>query len=779
MLLFPLNTWSGLRVYTLTILSYTLLSSTVAQQLFPDCTTGPLSDLPLCDSSLSPLERAQSLVSALTLLEKINNTGHEAAGAPRLNLPAYNWWNEALHGVAAKHGVNFSDSDGGQFSYATSFPAPIVLGAAFNDALVRNVAEVISTEARAFSNAARAGLDYWTPNVNPFKDPRWGRGQETPGEDPLHVSRYAREFVGGLQGDDALNPKVVATCKHLSAYDLEGWGGISRFEFDAIVSVVDLLEYYLPPFKTCAVDANVGAFMCSYNAVNGVPGCADRYMLQTVLREHWKWEAPGHWVTGDCGAVERIESYHHYVDNSPAAAAAALNAGVDLDCGTWMPTYLGEAEEQGLISVETLDTALTRLYTSLVQLGYFDSADGQPFREIGWESVATSEAESLARDVATQGTVLLKNIEGTLPLKQNGTLALIGPYINFTTELQSNYAGPARYIPTMIEAASALGYNVLTAQGTEINSTSEDGFEEALAIVSNADSVIFFGGIDNTIEEESLDRTSISWPGNQEQLILSLADTVSNPLTVVQFGGGQVDGSALLENDNIGAIVWAGYPAQSGGEGVFDILTGKVAPAGRLPITQYPASYIDEVPMTDMNLRPGENNPGRTYRWYEDAVLPFGFGLHYTSFNISWSTDDFGTYESGSLVDGATPHLNLVETFSLAVTNTGPVTSDYVALVFVSAPDVGPQPAPIKTLVGYTRASSIEPGETRKVDVDVTVGALVRGREDGSVVLYPGEYQLVVDVGEEYPTSRFEIEGEEQVTEVFPLPGGENEDENA
>ncbi|KAL2825846.1 Exo-1,4-beta-xylosidase bxlB [Aspergillus cavernicola] len=657
----------------------TLILPTLAQSNYPDCTTGPLSQLAVCDVSLDPSTRAKALVAAMTLEEKINNTGHEAAGAPRLGLPAYNWWNEALHGVAAKHGVTFEDE--GEFSYATSFPAPIVLGATFNDELVREVANIISTEARAFSNSDNAGLDYWTPNINPFKDPA-GVG------DRKH--RVKTRFIS--PGDDLENPKVLATCKHLSAYDLEEWGGISRFEFDAHVSMQDLVEYYLPPFKTCAMDAHVGAFMCSYNAVNGVPGCADRYFLQTVLREHWKWEVPGHWVTGDCGAIERIQTWHHYVDDAPSAAAAALNAGVDLDCGSYFPDYLGEAERQGLVTEETLDKALTRLYTSLVQLGYFDPAGDQPLRSLAWEDVSTAEAEVVARDVATQGTVLLKNIDRTLPLSRNGTLTLVGPYINFTTEMQSNYAGPAKYIPTMIEAAEQLGYTVLTVQGTEINTTSTDGFEDALSAAQEADMVIFFGGMDNGIEEESLDRTRIDWPGNQEDLILRLAET-GKPLTVVQFGGGQLDDSQLLSKSNIGAIVWVGYPSQAGGVGVFDILTGNVAPAGRLPITQYPKSYVDEIPMTDMNLRPGPNNPGRTYRWYDDSVLPFGFGLHYTTFKVSWAKKNFGQYDSASLTNGDRADLNTLDTFSLTVTNTGDVTSDYVALVFASAPDVGPQPS--------------------------------------------------------------------------------------
>lgn len=252
---------------------------------FPDCSSGPLSKLAVCDTSLDVTTRAQSLVNAMTFEEKVNNTQYNSPGVPRLGLPAYNWWSEALHGVAGSPGVEFADS--GPFSYATSFPQPILLGATFDDDLIKQVATVVSTEGRAFGNAGRSGLDFWTPNINPFRDARWGRGQETPGEDPLHVSRYVYHLVDGLQnGIGPANPKVVATCKHFAAYDLEDWNGVVRHSFNAEVSTQDLSEFYLPPFKSCARDARVDAVMCSYNALNGVPACADSYLLQTILREH-------------------------------------------------------------------------------------------------------------------------------------------------------------------------------------------------------------------------------------------------------------------------------------------------------------------------------------------------------------------------------------------------------------------------------------------------------------------------------------------------------------
>lgn len=750
------------------LLALSFLSSTLAEDVFPDCASGPLSKLAICDTSRDPIARARSLVAAMTLEEKINNTRFDSPGLPRLGLPAYNWWSEALHGVADSRGVHFADS--GEFSYATSFPSPIGLGSAFDDELVKQVATVISTEARAFGNTGHGGLDYWTPNINPFKDPRWGRGQETPGEDALHTSRYVYHLIDGLQGGiGPAHPKIVATCKHFSAYDLEDWNGIERYAFDAIVSSQDLAEYYLPPFKTCTRDAKVDAVMCSYNSLNGIPTCADPWLLQTLLREHWKWEAPGHWVTGDCGAIQNIYADHHYAADGAHAAAAALNAGTDLDCGDVFPRFLGKAAEQGLFSNRTLDRALTRLYSSLVKLGYFDPADDQPYRSIGWKDVSTSEAEKLAYQATVEGLVLLKN-ENTLPLKKNGTVALIGPYANATTQMQGNYYGFPKHLRTLLWGASQAGFKVRYVSGTDIDSNSTEGFDDAISAAKSADFVIYAGGIDNDIEAESKDRTTIVWPGNQLELIDQLAD-VGKPLVVVQFGGGQVDDSSLLQDDGVGAILWAGYPGQAAGAAIFDVLTGKVAPAGRLPVTQYPASYVDEVPLTDMTLRPGSGNPGRTYRWYDEAVLPFGHGLHYTTFDVSWEKSSVGPYDLASVKSGTNASDSAtLDTFSLTVKNTGKITSDYVALVFLTG-DVGPKPYPIKTLVGYQRAKQIKPGQSQTVEVEVTVGAVARTATNGDQVLYAGEYELHVDVGKE-DTISFELTGEDKVLDIFPQPGG-------
>ena len=765
-----MNSWYWLRNIAL----LTSVVAGIATNSFPDCSKGPVSELAVCNTTLDPPTRAKALVDAFTFEEKTNNTQNDSPGVPRLGLPPYNWWSEALHGVADSDGVSFAPN--GPFSYATSFPCPIVLGATFNDQLVKEVASVISTEGRAFSNAGRAGLDYWTPNINPFRDPRWGRGQETPGEDPFHIGQYVYHLLDGLQGGIGPDkPKVVATCKHFAAYDLEDWRGIDRYTFDAIVSTQDLSEYYLPPFRSCARDAKVGAIMCSYNSVNGVPACANPYLLETILREHWKWESTGRWVTGDCGAVYGIFKYHNYTQTRARAAADALNAGTDLDCGTNYPQDLGPAAEQGLYSNQTLDTALIRLYESLVKLGYFNPADDQPYRSIGWDDVGTPHADKLAHQAAVEGIVLLKNDDKkVLPMSRDGrTVALIGPYANATEQMQGNYLGPPKYIRTMVWAAEQAGYNVRFVNGTGINSTSTSGFDDALTVAKGADLIIYAGGVDNTIEAETKDRNTISWPGNQLQLIDELSK-VGKPVVVVQFGGGQVDDSTLLSNSGINALLWAGYPSQAGGAAIFDIVTGEEAPAGRLPVTQYPADYVNQVPMTNMNLRSGTKNPGRTYRWYDKAVVPFGFGLHYTTFDVSWASRKTHVYNTLDLMhstshDGPKDPAPF-DTFTIDVINTGNATSDYVALLFLKTTNAGPKPYPIKTLVGYTRASRIQPHETSQVNIDVTLGSVARTNERGDLVLYPGSYTLEVDVGKEFPTIGFEVNGPEQALERFPQP---------
>lgn len=445
--------------------------------------------------------------------EKINNTQNTSPGVPRIGLPSYNWWNEALHGVALSPGVTFNPNKGQNYSYATSFPQPILMGAAFDDTLIHDVYTTVSTEARAFNNGNMCGLNFWTPNINPYRDPRWGRGQETPGEDPFHLSSYVHQMILGMQGGLDAQPykKVVTTCKHFAGYDMENWNDNLRYGFDAIISSQDLREYYLPTFQSCARDSNVQSVMCSYNAVNGVPTCADDYLLQTILREHWGWTKEDQWITSDCDAVQNIYNGsagqgpgHRFTSTPEQAVADALNAGTDLDCGTFYPEFLGSSYDQGLYTLAILDRSLIRRYASLVRLGYFDPAANQPWRQLTFADVSTPAAESLALQAAEEAIVLLKN-DGTLPLSSTvKSVALVGPYAAATTQMQGNYFGVAPYLHSIEDAAKTAGFSVSYAEGTSINSTSTSGFSAALSIAKKADAIIFAGGIDTSIEAEGM-----------------------------------------------------------------------------------------------------------------------------------------------------------------------------------------------------------------------------------------------------------------------------------
>ncbi|KAK1990265.1 glycosyl hydrolase family 3 N terminal domain-containing protein [Colletotrichum falcatum] len=766
-------------------------ASNNAVNSFPDCSRDPLCSNGVCDETLAPKERAAALVAELTIWEKLDNLVNEAPGVPRLAIPPYEWWSEGLHGVASSPGTKFSKS--GNFSHATSFPQPIVLGSAFDDELVRAVGEVVSKEARAFSNHGRSGLDLYlrdgmlteskSPNINAFKDPRWGRGQETPGEDPFHLQNYVAAMLTGLEGDDP-SKKLIATCKHYAANDFENYKGVDRAGFDANITTQDLSEYYLPPFKTCAVDKKVGSFMCSYNAINGKPLCANPYLLEDILRRHWGWNGDGQYVSTDCDCVALMVSHHHYAPDLGHAAAWAMKAGTDLECNAFPGSEaLQLAWNQSLISEDEVDKSLTRMYTALVSVGQFDSAQGQPLRSLSWDDVNTKEAQKLAYQAVIQGAVLLKN-DGILPLSDRSAkkYALIGPWINATTQMQGNYFGPAPYLISLYQAAEELGLDFTYSLGSNIKST-DGSFHQALDSAHAADLVVFAGGLDNTLEAETRDRKTLAWPEPQLDLLRAVS-ALGKPVIVLQFGGGQVDDTELLASDSINALLWGGYPGQSGGKAVFDLLFGRAAPAGRLPVTQYPASYNEDVPSTDMNLRPGPGNSqlGRTYMWYTgDAVVPYGFGLHYTTFDVELrarrasaliKTEEAASLSSHDHVLGALAWQQIltkpVVSVVITVSNSGKAASDYVALLFLRS-DAGPAPRPKKTLAGYHRFRNIQAGEKSEREVSVTIERLVRVDELGNRVLHPGSYELFVDLDEK-STHEFEVRGPPVVVEQFPQP---------
>ncbi|KAI0909183.1 glycoside hydrolase family 3 protein [Ustulina deusta] len=749
---------------------------TAATLVFPDCANGPeiLTSNQVCDSAASPAERAAALIKVWNITEKLANLINSSPGTARLGLAPYEWWSEALHGVAGSPGVAFSTS--GDYSGATSFASPILMSAAFDDKLIHAVADAVSTEARAFSNAGRAGLDYWTPNINPYKDPRWGRGSETPGEDPFRIKEYVKALIDGLQGTENTT-KVIATCKHYAAYDLEQWHGITRYAFDAIVTMQDLVEYYLPPFQQCARDSKVKSFMCSYNSVNGTPACASTYLMETVLRDFWEWNDENQYVTSDCNAILNFHEDHNYTKTAAQSAAVALSAGTDTICEVSPNTDVAGAWNQTLLEESVIDRALRRLYEGLIRAGYFDAAQATPYRSLEWTDVNTTAAQELALRSAVDGIVLKKN-NGLLPLqKNNGSLALVGfwagPAAAGNLVMLGGYAGVPAFYHTPADAAQKLGLRIVTTTGPLNQSVSDNDTWTAAALeaASKSDIVVYFGGSDMSIESEGLDRDAIAWPGAQLSLIEKLC-ALGKPCVIVELGD-QNDDTPLLTNNNVSAVIWAGFPGQDGGTAVFDILTGKSAPAGRLPTTMYPADYVNQVPLTDMSLRPSSSNPGRTYKWYNDSVLPFGFGLHYTTFNATFKAG--GVANKQYVIDDIVGECKLryidlcdFNPIDISVTNTGNATSDFVALAFLSG-EYGPVPHPIKELAVYTRLKDIGAGETSEAKLNIKIGELARVDGNGNTVLYPGTYQVLLDV----PTQdqiAFELTGTPKTLIEFPQP---------
>ncbi|KAI0178169.1 glycoside hydrolase superfamily [Pestalotiopsis sp. NC0098] len=760
-----------------------LVSSVHAILAKPDCSSPPLASNDVCNTALTPSQRAAALTAALTVEEKVGNLVNNASGIPSLGVPEYEWWSEALHGLGFSEGVDFGQNFSvglnplnESFSSATSFANPILLAAAFDDAMIKDIADVISTEARAFSNYERAGLDFWTPNINGYKDPRWGRGMETPGEDPLRIKNYVKAFVEGMEGPPGVLPKkTITTCKHFAGYDLEDSDGVTRHDFNAVISTQELVEYYMPPFQQCFRDSRAGSAMCSYNAVNGVPACADEYLLDTILRDHWNWTDEGQPIFTDCGVLQDTYEQHNYTDTAAEAAAVLFAGGSDNICSA-SSTDILDAYQQSLLSEADIDRSFNRLTEALVRLGYYDPADSNPYGNLSWSDVNTPAAEELARRSAAESMVLLKN-DGTLPMdfSSNSSVAIIGPWANVTWELLGTYFGISPFYHSPLFAAEQLGVSVHYAAGASASANAST--TESLEAAAAADVVVYFGGINLAVESETLDRTTITWPAVQLAEIAQLC-ALGKPCIVVQYGD-QLDDTALLQNGNVSALLWGGYPGQDGGPAAFDVLTGDISPAGRLPVTQYPADYVDQVLMTDMSLYSSNSSPGRTYMYYDEAVLPFGFGLHYTTFNASFEalsaaqssgncSLSFNTTELVSACEATYLDLCPFGNVTVKVTNTGATTSDYVALVFLAGSH-GPEPRPMKRLSSYSRARGVTPRQAVCETLGLTLGNLARVNTAGDTVLYPGEYELLLDVPSQ-ASMKFQLVGEEVVLDSWPQP---------
>ncbi|HZL43790.1 MAG TPA: glycoside hydrolase family 3 C-terminal domain-containing protein, partial [Verrucomicrobiae bacterium] len=595
----------------------------------PDVGNGP--ELWKNPSNAIPV-RVADLVRRFSLAEKVQQMRNAAPAIPRLGVPAYNYWNECLHGVA-RSGV------------ATVFPQAIGMAATWDVPLIRQTADVIATEARAKHNdyvsrhegncAIYYGLTFWTPNINIFRDPRWGRGQETYGEDPFLTARLGVAFIRGLQGDDPKYIKAMACAKHFAVHS---GPEPERHRFDAVPSERDFYETYLPHFEAAVREGHVGAVMGAYNSVYGEPACSSPLLLSDLLRNQWGFD--GH-VVSDCGAIYDIFGNHNAVATPEEAAARALKAGCDLCCGTDYNSLI-QAVKRGLITDKDIDRALGRLLEARFRLGLFDPASMVAYARIPMTENNTAEHEALALRVARESIVLLKN-NGLLPLNRSTIkrIAVIGTNAQSVPMLLGNYNGtPSRPVALLDGIRKVAGTNIDVIYDPGCPLATQKGadpavdFTNALAAAGSADVIIYVGGINARLEGEEMevdyegfsggDRTRIELPAVQEQLLKALRAT-GKPVVFVNCSGSAI--AMPWEAENIPAILQAWYPGEQGGRAVAEVLFGDVNPAGRLPVTFYRST--EDLPSFE-----NYSMSNRTYRYFNgQPVYAFGHGLSYTKFD--------------------------------------------------------------------------------------------------------------------------------------------------
>jgi beta-glucosidase len=674
------------------------------------------------------------LVGRMTVEEKVAQMGTVAPAIPRLGVAEYNWWNEAGHGVA-RAGI------------ATVFPQTIGMASTWSPDLMSQMGGVVSDEGRAMHHeAARKGdrglyrgLTFFCPNVNIFRDPRWGRGQETYGEDPYLTSRMAVGYIRGLQGSDPRYLKTVATAKHFAAHS---GPEATRHDFNAVVSQRDLRMTYLPAFRAAMTEGKAYSIMGAYNRVNGEASCASPTLLGKILRDEWAFDG---YVVADCGAIDDISGGHRLAKSQAEAAAMAVKAGCDLECGCTygLPCHYGrlpEALSQGLLTEADIDRSVKRLFMARFRLGMFDPESQVPYAQIPFSVVDSPPHRELALEVARQSLVLLKNEGNLLPLDKGAvkSIAVIGPNAENTLVLTGNYQGtPAAPVSVLagIRAMVSPGTAVQFAYGCDILDGEHDGFAQAVKAAKSADVAVVVLGLSQRLEGESGqregnppgvvslgDRESIELPAVQTELLQAVA-AAGKPVVVVLLNGSAVGiGWAA---SHVPAILEAWYPGQAGGTAVAEALFGLTNPGGRLPVTFY-ASTSDLPAFDDYSM------VNRTYRYFGGRPLyPFGFGLSYTTFAYRNLLISPASGRSGDSVS-----------VSVEVENTGRRPGDEVVQLYLR--DVQSSlPVPLLQLQGFTRVR-LAPGEKRTAQFTLTAEQMSFADEGGKWVLEPGEFTIWV-----------------------------------
>jgi beta-glucosidase len=658
-------------------------------------------EYPFRNPELPVEERVSDLIKRLTLEEKSSLMLYNASPVERLGIPAYNWWNEALHGVA-------------RAGRATVFPQAIGMAATFDDEMIYRVASVVSDEGRAkYNEAVRAGnrgqylgLTCWTPNINIFRDPRWGRGQETWGEDPYLTGRMALAFVRGLQGDDPRYLKTAAAAKHFAVHS---GPEATRHEFNATVSDYDLWNTYLPAFKML-VDSGVAGVMCAYNRLEGKPCCASTPLLTDILRNRWGFKG---YVVTDCWALQDIMTHHRITGNAAEVAAMAVKNQVNINCGV-VYRRIPQAFVNGLITEAGLDTAFAGGMRILFRLGWFDEEDNTPWKHLGEKDIATKSSQvSLARDAAARSMVLLKNNECCHLKKDLRCIYVTGPNAAAMEPLWSNYNGYSGNMVTVLEGITAKVSPHTTVSYNQGCGIINDTIFRGTWLIGDSEAVVAVMGLNSLLEGEAGDawmseyggdRADIGLPANQAEYIKRLARG-GKPLVVVVMAGGAVSLDEIEPYAD--AILYAWYPGEQGGNAVADVLFGDVNPSGRLPLTIY-RSVADLPPFDDYSMS------RRTYRYFTgEPEYPFGYGLSYTTFEYSGLRLVRDTGESPGTLE-----------LELSVSNTGPADGEEVVqLYFRKAGET--QEGPLQKSMIAFRKITIKSGESRELAFSIPVSRLM------------------------------------------------------
>lgn len=676
---------------------------------------------PFRDTTLPVDQRIKNLLQTLTLEEKISLLGYVSPGIDRLQLPAYNWWNEALHGLARS-------------GEASVFPQAIGMAASFNTPLLNQVATAISTEGRAKYNVAIAqgrryqymGLNFWTPNINIFRDPRWGRGQETYGEDPFLTASMGVAFVKGLQGDDPHFLKTAACAKHFAAHS---GPEAERHTFNAVVDEKDLRETYLYAFKKL-VDTGVESVMCGYNRLNGEPCCTGNTLLQDILRKEWKFDRQ---VVTDCWALDDIWARHKTIPTRVEVAAAAVRVGVNLDCANILQEDVMQAIKQGLLTPASVDSALYNTIKTQIKLGLLDSSSANKYSAYGQDSINNAAHTALARKAAAQTMVLMKN-NGVLPLAKEkyGSILVTGVNSASIEALVGNYHGINGNMVTFTEGIAkeaGPGCGVQYDQGCDNADTlhfggiwASQGCDLTVAVIGLTPLLEGEEG-DAFLSKANGDKTTLGLPEAQIIFLKKMRAAHNKPIIAVVTSGSAVDITAI--EPYCDAIILAWYPGEQGGNALADILFGKVSPSGRLPLTFYKS--VDDLPdFTSYAMQ------GRTYRYFKGTpAYPFGYGLSYTKFDYEWAQQPKEKYTVKDSIQ-----------FSVTVKNVGNYTSDEVVQAYIEYPGV--ERMPLKELKAFKK-QTVEKGGSSIFTLSIPVADLQKwDMKTHKWKIYNGQYSLCI-----------------------------------